>query len=35
MTTPFDPEAYIRDYREGTAALTAAYGYNPAKEIDS
>ncbi len=35
MTTPFDAEAYIRDYREGTATLTAAYGYNPAKEIDS
>ncbi len=34
-TTPFDAEAYIREYREGTATLTAAYGYNPAKEIDS
>ncbi len=26
---------FIRDYKAGTARLTAAYGYNPAREIDS
>ena len=28
-------EDFVRDYRAGTARLTAAYGYNPAQEIDS
>ena len=36
MTTrPFDAEQFVRDYKSGTAKLTAAYGYNPAQEIDS
>ena len=26
---------FVRDYKAGTAKLTAAYGYNPAQEIDS
>src|SRR5215218_10312330 len=26
---------FIRDYKSGTARLTAAYGYNPAQEMDS
>ena len=28
-------EEFVRAYRAGTARLTAAYGYNPAQEIDS
>src|SRR5713101_9087492 len=28
-------EEFVRDYKAGTAMLTAAYGYNPAQEIDS
>ncbi len=28
-------EEFVRHYREGTATLTAAYGYNPAEEKDS
>ncbi|UYN95104.1 MAG: glutamate synthase large subunit [Enhydrobacter sp.] len=34
-TTPFDAATFVRDHREGTARLTAAYGYNPAEEKDS
>ena len=26
---------FVRDYKAGTARLTAAYGYNPAEEIDA
>src|SRR5260370_12414368 len=26
---------FVRQYLEGTAKLTAAYGYNPAQEMDS
>ena len=32
---PFDAAQYIRDHQNGIARLTAAYGYNPAREIDS
>ena len=32
---PFDAEQFVRQYETGTAKLTAAYGYNPAEEIDS
>ena len=32
---PFDAAQFVRDYQTGTAALTEAYGYNPAQEIDS
>src|SRR5215475_12712234 len=28
-------EEFVRHYREGTERLTAAYGYNPAQEMDS
>jgi glutamate synthase (NADPH) large chain len=35
MTTPFDAEEFIRDYRAGEAELIRAYGYNPAQEVDS
>ena len=35
MSDHFDADQYIRDYKSGTARLTAAYGYNPAQEIDS
>ena len=36
MTTrPFDAEQFVRDYKSGTAKLTAAYGYDPAQEIDA
>src|SRR5512137_768892 len=28
-------EDFVRHYRDGTARLTAAYGYNPAEEKDS
>ena len=35
MTDQFDAEQFVRDYKSGTARLTAAYGYNPAQEIDS
>ena len=35
MSDHFDADQYIRDHRAGTARLTAAYGYNPAQEIDS
>ena len=31
----FDAQQFIRDYKSGTARLTAAYGYNPAQEMDS
>ena len=32
---PFDAAEFVRDYRSETAKLTAAYGYNPAQELDS
>src|SRR5258708_16952964 len=35
MSDHFDLEQYIGDHRAGVAKLTAAYGYNPAQEIDS
>src|SRR5260221_10238173 len=35
MSDHFDAEQFVRDYRSGTEKLTAAYGYNPAQEIDS
>ena len=31
----FDAQQFIRDYKSGTARLTDAYGYNPAREMDS
>ena len=34
-TQPFDAEQYLRDHHDEVAALTEAYGYNPAQEIDS
>ena len=35
MSDHFDAAQYIRDHRTGVARLTAAYGYNPAQEMDS
>src|SRR5258708_16110380 len=35
MSDHFDAEQYIRDHHDGVAKLTAAYGYNPAQEMDS
>ena len=32
---PFDAKQFVRDYQNGTAKLTEAYGYNPAQELDS
>src|ERR1044071_7423695 len=33
-TRPFDAEQFVRDYQQGVARLTEAYGYNPAAEMD-
>ena len=35
MSDHFDAKQFVRDHRAGVAKLTAAYGYNPAQEIDS
>ena len=35
MSDRFDADQFVRDYKSGTARLTAAYGYNPAQEMDS
>ncbi|HEU5095890.1 MAG TPA: glutamate synthase large subunit [Reyranella sp.] len=35
MSIPFDAQEFVRDYRQGVARLTEAYGYNPAAEKDS
>src|SRR5882672_184718 len=35
MSDHFNAEQYIRGHHDGVAKLTAAYGYNPAQEIDS
>jgi glutamate synthase (NADPH/NADH) large chain len=34
-TQPVDAKQFVRDYRQGVARLTEAYGYNPAAEKDS
>jgi glutamate synthase (NADPH/NADH) large chain len=35
MSKPFDAQQFVRDYQQGVARLTEAYGYNPAAEMDS
>ncbi|MBS0521371.1 MAG: hypothetical protein JSR90_21920, partial [Proteobacteria bacterium] len=35
MSDRFDAKQFVRDYQDGVARLTDAYGYNPAQELDS